>query len=68
MEWFWENTDGHHLTVKLKPTGDLGCIDATDPKNPIQLPDPKNPGMILSEANPEVFIKTVIEYVKAKKA
>jgi len=67
MEWFWENTDGQHLAPKLKSTGELGCIDASDPKNPKQLPDLKNPGMILSEIDPEVFIEKVIEYVKNKK-
>ena len=68
MEWFWENTDGQHLTVKLKSTGELGCIDLSDPKNPIQLKDPKNPEQILSESDPEIFIEKVVEYVKEKKA
>ena len=66
MEYFLENVSGYNVSPRLRPTGELICVDASNPKNPIQLPDPKNPEQILMETNPEVFIEKVVEYVKSK--
>ena len=56
MEYFWENTEGLQIAVKLRGDDIVG-MDMKDPKNPIQ---------VCSESDVNKFIEKVSEYGKDK--
>lgn len=62
MHYFRDKTSEKHLGVKVRPDGNLVCIDQSDPKNPKQMPDPKNPDQVFMTQEIEDFIEAVGSY------